>query len=618
MNETQKQKIMAAYQSGNLKEATRLLEKQIRKKSNDPEACTMLGSLYVDQELFIKAIPLLRRVLNSQPNNVVAKGNLAIALQNTNQATEAIKLLEALSCSTPDDPNVWFNLALGYKTAKEDDRAIDCYQRVLEIDPKHTGALINLSKLYKDNNFFNDSKKLLQQAININPTNPAVYFNLADLYLKFGHYNLAIDNYKKTMAYGMTNEQVYINIGKAYEALRQYDEAQNAYKKIANLAGKQAVSYREQGVLQKTLGNFTEAIENLRKAMGHTESFATACFNLSELRDLQQQDIDTILSTLSKNIPVNDQVVLYYALAHYYNQNKEYESAFKYLTKGSELKRTSFNYSLKDDINEFDSIKAFFTEHTIKSMQSHTKSNITPIFILGMPRSGTSLTEQILASHPEVYGGGELGHIKNIIDEQFRSVSNEKAYPPQLKDTPAEVMTAMGEEYLSRLLQLSDNNKFITDKLPHNFLHIGFIKTIFPDARIIHCVRDPIDTCWSIYSQLFTGFHPYSYQLDELARYYQLYLDLMQHWKTTLPDQVYDLHYEQLINNPESQIRDLLLECGLDWDPACLEFHKNKRGVATASATQIRQPIYKSAVKRWMPYQDKLKPLTDILASNIQ
>ena len=607
---------MAAYQAGEIKEASRLLEKILRKKSNDIEACIILGSLYVDNELYSKAVPLLRRAVNSKPDNIIAKGNLAVALQNTNQLKEAINLFENLSISHPDDANVWFNLALSYAEIDKDDTRIrKCYQRVLQNDPKHTGALINLGKIYKDDNFFIDSEELLQKAINIDPTNPVAYFNLAELYSKFGEHNEAIEQYKKCIAYGMEIDQVYVKIGKVHEALRNYDAAQKSYQEIDKLPGAQPVACLNQGILQKLLGDFQRATELLRNAIEHDHSFSTAYFNLSDLQALELKDIEKISSLLTKDITDNDKIRLYFALFNYHNANKDYGNAFVNLQKGCELKRRSQAYDINNEANDLSAVKNFFTTDRIKSLQPNKQRDLTPVFILGMPRSGTSLVEQILASHPEVYGAGELGYIKNIIDKHLRTVENPDAYPSALQNITTDVIQKMGDEYLARLRKMNKDRMFITDKLPHNFLYIGFIKTILPNARIIHCKRNPMDTCWSVYTHLFDGKHSYSYQLDELARHYKLYKDIMNHWHSILPGQVYDISYEDLISDPESNIQQLLSACGLEWDHACLDFHKNKRGVATASATQVRKPINKSAVKRWAPYEDKLTPLISGLSS---
>jgi hypothetical protein len=230
-----------------------------------------------------------------------------------------------------------------------------------------------------------------------------------------------------------------------------------------------------------------------------------------------------------------------------------------------------------------------------------------------MPRSGTSLVEQILASHPDIYGAGELMLMADTAEKFFKS-NNQSSYPETLGSTSSDKLKACGGVYAQELRSRSTSATRITDKMPGNFEFIGLIKLILPNARIIHCCRSAEDTCLSIYKNYFSSRgHYYAYDLAELGLYYRGYNGLMAHWRRLFPDFIYDIHYEEIVASNEQQARALIAHCGLDWDPACLDFHATPRSVKTASAAQVRQPIYDSSVAAWKRYESWIGPLLDAL-----
>ena len=235
---------------------------------------------------------------------------------------------------------------------------------------------------------------------------------------------------------------------------------------------------------------------------------------------------------------------------------------------------------------------------------------LRPVFIVGMPRSGTSLTEQILASHPEVFGAGELNDINESIAKLPAMIRNNNTYPGCIKDLNQEIADKLAQEYLTRLDSFSTEKKRITDKMPHNFVNLGLISLLFPEARIIHCLRDPRDTCLSLYFQDFGWIHPYATRLENLGNYYVQYKRLMKHWTSVLDTPILTIQYEDIISDQEHISRELVNFCGLDWHDDCLQFYASTRTVATASYDQVRQPIYKKSIGRWKNYEKHLDPLT--------
>jgi hypothetical protein len=283
----------------------------------------------------------------------------------------------------------------------------------------------------------------------------------------------------------------------------------------------------------------------------------------------------------------------------------------EFVIKATQLKRNSYDYSVAESREQFDRIKEIFSPGFFSNHRDIGNPDRTPIFILGMPRSGTSLVEQILASHPDVFGAGELNDLWKVLTS-IRTSEKEKQLwiiPEGLIELDAGVFADLGKQYITRIRKFSASAKFITDKMPHNFLRIGFIRAILPNARIIHCTRDPMDNCLSIFKNLLKNGHGYADNMPELGQYYRMYLELMDYWRVTLPGFIYDQSYEDLVISEKEQISRLLQHCGLHWDDACLDFHKTRRKIKTTSNAQVRRPIYSDSVKLWTRYEKQLEPL---------
>jgi len=282
---------------------------------------------------------------------------------------------------------------------------------------------------------------------------------------------------------------------------------------------------------------------------------------------------------------------------------------------GNELKRNTYTYNIFETRDFFNGLKNVFDDKLFSKHVDTGYGENTPIFIVGMPRSGSSLLEQILASHSLVYGAGELKYLSQIVIHSSAKIAGIK-FPYCAAKLSPDNFEILGAEYSKRLRQYSGAVKYITDKELHNFLYIGMIRLTLPNAKIIHCKRNPVDTCLSIFKTYFAGVHKYAYDLSELGEYYKLYQDLMEHWYKILPGYIFDIQYEDLVGDQEGETRKLLDYCELPWDEACLSFHRTIRPVRTASAEQVRRPIYNSSVGLWRRYEKHLSPLLSALEYN--
>jgi hypothetical protein len=313
-----------------------------------------------------------------------------------------------------------------------------------------------------------------------------------------------------------------------------------------------------------------------------------------------------------KNLTDDQKMNLSFGLGKAFEDLGQYEKSFHFILEANRLKRETFDYDISEDRVFIDNLKKTFDEQFIHQHSHSGYSSDAPIFIVGMPRSGTTLVEQILSAHPQVFGAGELRYMKIMIVDSCSNIEGLE-YPQCFAGFSENDFKEFGKAYVNELRQFSKEVKYITDKMPHNFLNIGLIKLILPNAKIIHCQRNPVDTCWSIFKNFFAGIHNYAYNLRELGEYYKLYEGLMAHWRTILPGFLFEIQYEELVADQENQTRRLLEYCGLDWQDDCLSFHKSSRPVRTASSTQVRQPIYNNSVLLWKRYAKELQPLLEAL-----
>jgi len=319
--------------------------------------------------------------------------------------------------------------------------------------------------------------------------------------------------------------------------------------------------------------------------------------------DMQKKLTDENLNNFEK-------LELHFALGKAYDDLKDYKNSFFHIEHANSLKKKITKYNIENDVKLFDNIKSFFSKISLNKLNSNKKKII---FILGMPRSGTTLVEQIISSHKNVYGGGEIPILGQAFYEKFKN-NNQLNKNNEISINYNELIDIQ-KKYIEQISIIDGSQKVFTDKAPLNFRWIGFILSVFPNSKIIHCKRNKIDNCWSIYKNNFAGSLNFSYNLEDLGFFHNLYEELMSFWNNKFKDKIYNLSYEDLINNQDAQIKLLIKFCGLDWDPNCLEFHKNTKIIKTVSFEQARKPIYKSSINSSSKYLKYLNKLESVLKS---
>ena len=456
---------------------------------------------------------------------------------------------------------------------------------------------------------YNDAIKYYQKGIEIEPNNAMIYNNLGAVYKTKNKHTLAENYYNKSIQLDNKIPETQNNIGNLYIELNKYDDAINSFKKAININSEFYIAYYNLGILHKSLGNLKESKKYFEKTIEKKPDFYSAHRAYSQVNNYtDNHDHIKLMEDIysKKNINVSGKISLSFALGKAFDDTQKYKKAVKYYNEGNKLRKKNIKFLINDEKKEFNSIKKLFSKTFLKNSLNIKNENISPIFILGMPRSGTSLVEQIISTHSKVHGGGELNYFNELI--KFYFYKDNKFNSNMNGNDIIEIFNNINKNYLEKLFEISKKKFIITDKLPINFKWIGFIKLIFPRSKVIHCTRNPKDNCLSIYKNYFTNIElNYAYNFNELVNFYNLYKDLMKFWNFNIPNFIYDIKYENLVNNHDHEIKKLIKNCGLNWEDSCLEFYKNRRIVKTASDTQVRNKIYKKSIHSWKNYEQYFK-----------
>ncbi len=482
------------------------------------------------------------------------------------------------------------------------------YRSVRRGFPNHPGVLHGLGLIGNASERYDEAAGYLEAASKLAPEDAAIRTDFAVALLKSGRYDEALANFRQVLSVRPDDRVSLAGAGSALNILGRPEEAGAVYKRLIGLDARNAAAHFGlfEALLQR--GGAEEAKQSLERAIALDPKRASYHRASAELGGFTDNDPRLVaLKDLSRdeaNLPDDQKVELHFALAKAYDDLSCYREAFEHLARGNAIKRSHVQYDEAAVAEALREIATAFSKDVIDKREGEGFESDLPIFIVGMPRSGSTLVEQILASHPDVFGAGELLTVNELIAGGLAG-----EYPAQTGR-----LRKFGEVYTKRLRALSPGAKRVIDKLPANFRHLGLIHLAIPGARIIHVHRDTEDTCFSCYSKLFLNGLNFTYDLGELGRYYKMYEKLMAHWREVLPpDVTLDVRYETLAGDLEGEARRIVAFCGLDWDERCLRFYENPRAVRTLSQAQVRQPLFTSSIGRWRNYQPWLGPLLEAL-----
>jgi len=444
--------------------------------------------------------------------------------------------------------------------------------------------------------------------------NPEVILNnIGVIQIKLDRFEDALRSFNKAIERKTDYAEPHFNLGHTLRKLGRVEDALSSYESALKIKPDYAKALLFKSLTLKNLGNFDKSINSCKKAIqlqpdyGIAHRHLTSMITYSDKNNSHIKEMENIHG--QELIDNEDKIQLCFGLGKAYEDLGEYQKAFSYYEEGNSLYRGTISYSTEGRRNFFSLIKENFDKQFFDEYKSLSSQGEKMIFVLGMPRSGTSLVEQILSSHSKVYGAGELRHLKEAVDSSLMPVEG-FSFPKNIKLHDHNSFDLVGLKYLRLVEKLGkDKGRIVVDKMPYNFMHVGVIACSLPEAKIILCEREPLDNCFSIYKQKFGIGNDFAYSLKETGEYYNLYRDLIKHWETVLPTKMFRVSYEELIDNQESVSKQMINFCKLDWEEDCLNFHSTKREVNTASAVQVRKPIYKTSVNLWEKYKENLNPL---------
>lgn len=463
-----------------------------------------------------------------------------------------------------------------------------------------------------------DSLAALHKAAELLPGDAVTHYNLGNILHERGRLNEAEVSYRRALRIVPDGADVHTNLGKTLQDMGRIGEAEASYRRALQIKPDHAEAHNNLGETLMESGRLDEAEASLRRALQIRPDYVKVRLSLASVRKVKADDENLAALVAAEEaarngaapLPDEDAMCLHFALGKSYDDIGDHGKAFPHFLAGNRLKRATFDYKSDQTAQYFASIMSNYDAATLDRLRGGGDASPLPIFVLGMPRSGTTLVEQIIASHPEVHGAGELVNLTAILQHDIAG----EVFPHNLHSLDPARLAEWGAEYVTGLQRCAPDARRITDKMPANFLALGLIHLMLPNAKIIHVRRNPADTCLSCFTTLFNHGQPHTYDLTELGRYYVDYTRLMEHWRKVLPDGAFlEVQYEDIVADQEMQARRLIEYCGLGWNDACIDFHRNLRAVHTASMAQVRQPIYRSSVERWRPYEKFLGPLFDAL-----
>ncbi|HED13373.1 MAG TPA: sulfotransferase family protein [Gammaproteobacteria bacterium] len=608
-------KAEAALEQGNLPEATKLYEKICQANGGNADLWARLSILKRRTGDHDQAEACGRKAVQLSSAPPAAHHALGSALHAQKRLDEAIVCYRKAIQLQPDLVEAHYYLANALRETGELEESIQAYNQLLKIDPDHFEGLNNLGAMLTNMERSDEAARILTRALAIRKDSIEILCNLGRAHINTGSPVTAKGFLEKALKLQPDFLDAHLELSNVYSFQGLYEEAISCLDTALALSpGKRPALIAKARIREKT-GDSEGAyriLEPLLQTEDNTDTL-TVYFDIS--RDIGQRDravsmLQENLNGLSINVAAS--APFHFRLGKHFDQQKGYDTAFEHFSAANALLKAR-PFKLDDTAAQFSAIRELYNDKFAYHLPRAANSSELMVFIIGMPRSGTSLVEQILASHPAIHGAGETSNVDELCNNLSARYKSDK-FPGFVPGLSQHALDNAANELENFYSGLSPAAKRITDKMPHNFIYVGLILQLFPHCRIIHCKRNPLDNCLSCYVSAFASTkHDYSNDLDTLGRYYGLYSNLMEHWTRLFPDRILEVRYEALVANQEAISRSMLEHCGMKWSDQCLDFHKLGRIVNTLSYDQVRQPMYSKSVGRWRNYNKHLNPLRDAL-----
>lgn len=574
--------------------------------------CNQGTALYGESRLD-EARAVFEQALAHDEHCAKALLNIGIIHKARREYAQSTEVLNRAVVAAPRDPDAFANLAEALLEIGQHDSAENIARAAVNLDNRHVLGLFALAStlvaLARPQEALAWAKRLVRYA----PGEARFHRLLAECLAHSGGHEQAYREARKAIALAPEDTAGLGLMAEILAGQGEWDQAQDAIERALALkpGDDQLVSIKAR-VLERS-GRKAEAFELVRPLIENNATVAPgtlgAYLTLARRMGEQKQAAEIVDRAMSGRLASRSHYGLYFTAGQLYDDIGDYDRAFDFFRRGNEIKPRTYDRAFAE--KQFDAVTTTFTKALFERLSGIGSDSRRPIFIVGMPRSGTSLTEQVIASHPGVTAAGELREIQSIANALPELMDVTTPYPECVPELTRESAAKAAGQYLDFLAELApDETLRVTDKMPQNFMHLGLIALLFPNARIIHCNRNPLDTCLSCYFQNFAASGlQFAYDQDNLAHYYRLYRRLMAYWREALPLSIHELHYERLVSDPELEIRRMLEFCDLPWDDACLDHTRSGVRTLTASYDQVRQPIYTKSKQRWRHYKKHLKPL---------
>ena len=637
------------HQANRLDEAERLYGQVLANDPGHVDALHMLGVVAAQSGRHAQAAELIGKAVALSPDFALAHYNLGNALRALGRDLEAAAAFQRAVALNPRHAASHNNLGAALRALGRCDEAVAAYRRALELRPQFPEAHYNMGATLHDLGRHQEAEAAYRRAIAQKPDHVDAFVNLGAVLQACGRPADALASYRRALAIRSEHVDALVGVGIAEQALGHDADALAAFERALALRPQDPAPHLRYGLVLQALGRHDEAVGAYRRALAldpdHAEAHiglavamqeagrpadalaavdralvrdpasAHAWFVRSDLKSFTPDDpeieqMESLLASAdARGTDGESRLNLEFAVAKAWMDAGEPAKAFARLDAANARKRAGLTYDVNADVRRLAAIGEAFTPELMRRLAGAGDPSDLPVFVVGMPRSGTTLVEQVLATHPQIFGAGELAVLKGVVERAYPV-----SYLPRLPGLSGAALKTLGRAYVEGVAALAGVSARLVDKMPANFEFAGLIHLMLPNARIIHCRRDPVDTCLSCYSKNFAGRQDFAYDQRELGTYYRAYEALTTRWRDLLPaDRFIEVNYEAVVGDLEGQARRLIAFCGLSWDDACLDFHAARRPVRTASANQVRRPIYRTSVARWKAYASHLGPLLSAL-----
>ncbi len=605
------------FQGGELDAAISDCETVLKTNPDHVDALHLLGVVLFKSGNANDAADNLRKALKLDAANIEIERNLGFALRDLKDFEGAANAFESVLGQAPTDVVAAFQLAIARGEMGQLDEAASLFAQIADSNPSNGMAWFNYANARSQAGHMNDALKGYSKAANTMPKEMKVFRGWGMALHSLERFGDAIEKYQRALEIGggAFENEITSNIGHCLRFQGQFAEAESIYDKVLTSSPEYVEAISGIAAVRRESGDNEEAAALVRPLLEKRPPVVNALSIFGQLAK-GIGEVEFAIANIEAAIPApslrhNQRQLLHYSAANLHDQAGNYDDAFAHFEKANGMYVTKFDIGAA--LDRFQNLIDLFDPARMDSLSRADAGSQRPIFIVGMPRSGTTLIEQILASHRDVAGGGELYALPDVLGAMPTKLGCDTDIASVAANLDQETLNDAAHRYLSALDQIDTEAARVTDKLPHNFEHLWLIRLLFPDAAVLHCRRDPLDTCLSCFFQNFGERHPYSRDLAGLGRHYGAYLGLMRHWEAVLSPPMLEIPYEEVVADAETWARRIVDFCGLDWDPNCLKFYENRRFIQTASHDQVREPIYTHSVARHTRYQAHLEPLKKAL-----